>query len=126
MTKKGQRTAACGLSCLACDQYRLPDDQAVQARMIPFYRSQGWLKDEEGLETAIAKKMYCKGCGHSEVWWSDNCWIYQCCRINRQLNTCAECPELPCERLSERAQMNDRYKESLDYLLAQRARSTDS
>jgi hypothetical protein len=116
-----RRLGACGLDCTKCDQYKLPTDKAVQARMIPYYRQRGWLKEGEGLETAIEKRMYCKGCGNPEVCWSPKCEIMKCCKQEKKLDDCSACTEFPCERITEHGKLNKRYQEAVEYLEARKA-----
>lgn len=115
-----KRLAACGLDCTKCDQYKLPTDKEVQDRMIPFFRERGWIKEDEGLETILEKKMYCKGCGNQDAWWSDGCKIEKCCRQDKKHHNCFECGEFVCDQLKEWSEGNDRYGEAVEYLKQQK------
>ncbi|MHB9034063.1 MAG: hypothetical protein ACYC6L_13575 [Anaerolineae bacterium] len=39
----GKEMSCCGLVCNDCDIYRLPQDEAVQAKILPWFKAQGWL-----------------------------------------------------------------------------------
>jgi hypothetical protein len=103
-------TAACGLDCGTCSIRRHPFDEAAAAEIIPRYRTKGWLRENEGVAEAIARKMGCNGC-HSErsAHWSADCWILQCCVDQKGLQHCAERAGFPCARLVEWSATDDSY-----------------
>jgi len=111
--------AACGLDCGSCSIRRFPFDEAAVAEAIPWYRSQGWLTDAEGVSEAIEKGMICHGChGDRAAHWSADCWILQCCVDERGLENCSQCPAFPCERLAVWSKTDTSYTEALKRLRA--------
>jgi hypothetical protein len=68
--------AVCGLDCEPCDIRRVPFDSEATERIVKWFRAQGWIKENEGIEEIISRKMYCKGChGDRSVHWSPECPI---------------------------------------------------
>ncbi|MCE5257626.1 MAG: DUF3795 domain-containing protein [Chloroflexi bacterium] len=112
--------ACCGLVCADCDIFRLPADQAVQDKILPWFRAQGWLAQDEGLAEAVERKMYCLGCrsDRTEVHWSADCAILRCCVDEHHLENCAQCAEFACERLIQWAGADARYAQALERLRA--------
>ena len=109
--------AVCGLDCTNCDIRRVPTDAQAAQRIVGWFRSMGWLKENEGVPEIIERSMYCTGCrGDRALHWSADCWILQCCVDDKGLAFCHECHDFPCERLSEWASQNDRYAEALSQL----------
>jgi len=89
-TTDGQLIAACGLDCGSCEIRLLPTDEKAAREAIDWYRQQGWLKEDEGLAEALARKMYCCGChGDRSIHWSADCWILHCCVDERGLPHCS-------------------------------------
>lgn len=114
--------AVCGLDCGACDIRRAPFDEEAARAVVTWYREQGWLEEDEGLEQALSRGMYCMGChGERSLHWSPDCWILQCCVDDRGLQHCSECDVFPCERLREWAGENDGYAQALQRLQRMRA-----
>ncbi|MGC1122137.1 MAG: DUF3795 domain-containing protein [Candidatus Methanofastidiosia archaeon] len=66
--------AVCGLDCEPCDIRRVPFDSEAAERIAKWFRTQGWIKENEGIGEVISRKMYCKGCrGDRLVHWSPEC-----------------------------------------------------
>lgn len=108
---------ACGLDCASCEIRRLPFDAVAAAKTMAWFRREGWLKESEGVEEALARSMYCKGClGDRSLHWSADCWILQCCADRKNLQSCAECGDFPCQRLIEWSRQNQSYAQALERL----------
>ena len=116
MTQTGLRLGACGLDCRSCDLYLLPTDTAVQDKLLPWFRSRGWLRDDEDLSVALQKGMYCKGCGHHETWWSPNCTIAKCCIHENGYHNCSMCGKFLCKKLVNHQSQDEKYQEGITYL----------
>lgn len=109
--------AACGLICESCDIRRIPFDSEAAGRMVKWFRTQGWIEENEGIEEIISRKMYCKGCrGDRSVHWSPECPILICCVDEKGYEGCHECSDFPCEKLEEQAEQGEKYREALDRL----------
>jgi hypothetical protein len=114
---KDEMISVCGLDCGACDIRKAPRDPEAGKRIVAWFKKEGWLKENEGIDEAIKKGMYCKGCrGDRSVHWSSDCWILKCCVDEKRHEFCYECNVFPCERLSEWAKQNDNYGKALDRL----------
>ena len=112
------KIACCGLVCSNCDIFLLPVDRTVQDKIIPWFKAQGWLKEEEGLAEVVANKMYCKGChsDRTQGHWSADCAILRCCVDEHKLENCSQCGEFVCERLTAWTGKDARYNQVLDRL----------
>lgn len=109
--------AACGLECGPCPLRRMPFDEEAAERVLSWFRKEGWLEEGEGLEEAIQRSMYCKGChGDRTTHWSADCWILKCCVDDKGLDNCSECDTFPCEPLVEWSWQNDSYGKALQNL----------
>lgn len=109
--------AACGLDCESCEIRRVPFDVEAAGVVLKWFRTQGWLKDEEGVREVLSRSMYCKGChGDRSIHWSADCWILKCCVDEKGLRTCAQCASFPCPRLVEWSSQNDSYKKAFQRL----------
>jgi hypothetical protein len=113
--------AACGLDCGGCDIRLLPLDPDAAARVVAWFHEMKWLAEGEGVDEAIARGMYCRGChGDRTVHWSADCTILICCVDERGLELCSECKEFPCALLTDRAETNAQYARGLQRLQALR------
>ena len=93
---------ACGYDCGACSIRQVPLDPVRAQDAIGWYREMGWLDQDEGIEEAIAKGMYCQGCrGNRETHWSADCAILLCCVDEKGLEHCAQCADFSCEQVTE-------------------------
>ena len=109
--------AACGLDCGACAIRRMPFDEKAAEGVIDWFRSMGWLKENEGVAEAVERNMYCKGChGDRETHWSADCWILQCAVDDHGLRHCHECADFPCQKLKAWGAENERYSAALGRL----------
>jgi len=103
--------AACGLDCETCTIRLAPHDSNAAEGIIKWFRNMGWLKEDEGMDEVIERRMYCTGCrGSRETHWSSDCWILICCVDDRNLNNCSECSNFPCDRLVAWSEENDSYR----------------
>ncbi len=62
METEERMIAACGLDCGRCEIRRAPFDEEAAESVVAWYREQGWLQEDEGMEVVLEKNMYCKGC----------------------------------------------------------------
>lgn len=117
MKSRKEMIAVCGLDCGYCDIRRAPTDPEAAERIVAWFRKEGWLKENEGINEVVKRSMYCKGCrGDRSVHWSPDCWILKCCVDEKGHEFCFECSTFPCERLMERAEKSDHYDQALGRL----------
>ena len=110
--------AACGLDCETCEIRLAPHDGDAADVILKWFRSMGWLKEDEGMDEVIERRMYCTGChGNRETHWSADCWILTCCVDDRGLNNCSECEVFPCDRLIKWSEENDSYRAAFSTLI---------
>ena len=111
--------AACGLDCGRCPIRLAPGDANAARTVVHWFRQEGWLADDEGMQQAIERKMYCTGClGDRDTHWSADCWILACCVDQRGLGNCSQCEAFACDRLVDWAGQNDSYGAALARLRA--------
>jgi hypothetical protein len=61
MTDK-ESISVCGLDRDDCDINKMITDSEADERTIVWFRSRGWLKENEGMDEVSEKRMYCTGC----------------------------------------------------------------
>jgi len=117
MEAKKEMIAVCGLDCSSCDIRKASHDSEAARRLVAWFKKEGWLKENEGIEEAIKRNMYCNGCrSDRSVHWSPDCWILKCCVDEKRLDFCYECDIFPCEKLVEWSGKNDEYRKAFERL----------
>jgi hypothetical protein len=111
--------AACGLDCGSCEIRLAATDPAAAKVVVDWFRKEGWLKEDEGIERAIERNMLCAGClGDKNAHWDSSCWILVCCVDDKGLSNCSECNQFPCLKLVEWSEQNDGYRRAFEKLKA--------
>jgi len=109
--------AACGLDCGTCEIRLAPFDPAAAEVLVNWFKSQGWLAENEGMPEVIQRKMFCTGClGSRATHWSADCWILACCVDQHGLEKCSQCVDFPCDRLVAWSKENESYQQALENL----------
>jgi hypothetical protein len=87
--------------------------------MLPWFKSNGLIGDNEGAEAVVEKAPFCTGCWNNagDCYWvgCNNCSLSICC-TEKQINHCVECSDFPCEPYIKFASGGDIYKKAMDYL----------
>lgn len=110
---------ACGLDCDACEIYRAAFDMEAAQALAKWFKSMGWVGEDETAAGVQAKAPYCMGChGSRSAHWSDDCFILKCCVDDKKLDHCGMCKAFPCRRLSEWSKTDADYLAALDKLKA--------
>ena len=108
--EKSQMIAVCGLNCSGCDIFRASDNPEIAQRIV------NWFKEEKHMDVKI-EDIHCLGCREDRTkHWSPDCWILRCCVDKKGLEFCYQCKDFPCEKLSEWAKENEKYKKALNQL----------
>jgi hypothetical protein len=108
---------ACGLNCETCELRLAPSNPHAAEVVIKWFKSEGWLAEDEGMPEVIQRKMYCTGChGSHETHWSGDCWILNCCVDQHGLTNCSQCNDFPCNRLVEWSEQDASYQAALTNL----------
>lgn len=120
------RMSACGLDCKTCGLLLFPENPRVQEGILSWFRHEKWIGESDGVKEAIAKKMYCKGCGDKEVHWGGDCEVAKCCKNTKNLSNCSECNDFPCDKYnkwlgSHPPAQGDKYQKAFEYLQQLRA-----
>ncbi|HOG00678.1 MAG TPA: DUF3795 domain-containing protein [Clostridia bacterium] len=109
--------APCGIDCNDCALYRVAFDINQAAALVPWFKSRGWIKPEEGAAEIMAKAPFCMGCrGDRAVQWSGDCAIRLCCADEKSLAYCGECGDFPCAQLNGWAQDAAHHADALERL----------
>ena len=94
------KMAACGIDCNVCGQYKVTMYQDLQAaeQLVPWFRSRGWIGENEGAAAVMQRAPLCHGCWSTTgvVFCSDNC-LRDCC-VTKNHEHCGQCNDFPCEK----------------------------
>jgi hypothetical protein len=93
--------AYCGLSCAQCPAYiaTQTDDQELRTKTATEWSSESF--------TVSPDELYCDGCSTTagKRWtWCNQCTV-RACASERQVTTCAACPDYGCDTLESFLQM---------------------
>ena len=117
---KPDMMAACGLDCGKCEIRLASTDTSTSAAksVVDWFKENGWLKQDEGIEVAIARNMLCTGClGDRGTHWDSSCWILNCCVNAKGHTNCSECEEFPCDKLTQWSKQNAGYDRAFELLM---------
>ncbi|MCL2055871.1 MAG: DUF3795 domain-containing protein [Oscillospiraceae bacterium] len=118
--------AACGIDCSECGSYKVTmyGEMEAAALLVDWYRSQGWIGENEGAAAVLNKNPLCKGCWDitDDCFWKCGCGStdFRICCKERQINHCGECADFPCGHYIEWAGWNESHKNAMEHLLSLR------
>jgi hypothetical protein len=102
--------AACGLDCRECGIHRATHNAEAARKIADSFR-------KEGFTDVRPEDVRCFGCKGDRVkHWSADCWLLKCCVDEKGFAFCYQCPSFPCDRLTEWAETDNRYKQALTRL----------
>ncbi|MCL2396676.1 MAG: DUF3795 domain-containing protein [Defluviitaleaceae bacterium] len=120
------RLAACGIDCAECAQYKvtMKQDLAAAELLVDWFKSQGWIGEDEGAEAVMKKAPLCYGCWDitDDCFWQCGCGSIDfrvCCR-EKQINHCGECGDFPCEHYMKWVEMTPIHEKAMGRLLSLR------
>ena len=123
------KMAACGIDCSDCGSYKVTMERDLKAAemLAPWYRSAGWIGENEGAEAVLDKNPLCKGCWNT----TDDCFFkcgcgsldFRICCKEKQINHCGECNEFPCRNYVDWTNWDgaEHHKKAMEVLLSLRA-----
>ncbi|MEA4823385.1 MAG: DUF3795 domain-containing protein [Clostridiaceae bacterium] len=115
------KMAACGIDCNECASYKVTMNQDLNAAelIVEWYRSRGWIGQNEGAEAVVKKSPLCNGCWNSndDCFFKCGCHMLTCCK-EKQINHCGECNDFPCEHYKEFASGHEVHKKAMEHLLS--------
>ena len=117
------KLAACGIDCNECASYKVTTEHNLKSAelMLPWFRGQGLIGENEGAEAVVKYAPFCTGCWNiaGDCYWTgcNNCNLRICC-IEKQINHCGECSDFPCEPYKKFASGGEVYKKAMEYLLS--------
>ena len=126
MQTEERMIAVCGLDCAECGLYKasLGDVDAAQS-LVGWWKGEGWLKEDEGVDEVLARGPHCLGCrGDRSKHWAAECWTLTCCVDQKGLTSCHECDDFVCDRLEKRAAENEGDAKALDRLRGMRGETS--
>lgn len=118
------KLAACGVDCNKCSQYKVTMEQDLKAAesLVGWFRSQGWIGENEGAEAVMKKAPLCKGCWDitDDCFWSCGCGNrdFRICCKEKQINHCGECVEFPCDDYKNWVDGLEHHEKAMEYLLS--------
>jgi hypothetical protein len=110
--------AVCGIDCSRCPLLRASfGDVEAAEHLVGWWRSEGWMREDEGADDVLAGGPHCLGCrGDRSSHWSPDCWMLKCCVDDKSLDSCHACADFPCDGLRDFGAQNERYGEALNRL----------
>ena len=117
------KLAACGIDCNECASYKVTMEQDIKEaeKLVEWYRSNGWIKENEGAEAVLKLNPLCKGCwNNSDCFFKCGCGSrdFRICCKEKQINHCGECDEFPCEDYVQWVGGLEHHKKAMEYLLS--------
>ncbi|MDZ7816463.1 MAG: DUF3795 domain-containing protein [Planctomycetota bacterium] len=109
MDKRDPIIAACGMDCAnECGIYRCPEDPGLLQKHIDWFKAMGW--NEKDIKP---ESFRCGTCfGEINCHWSPDCEILACAK-DKGVRYCNQCPEFPCDMLTQWAKGSPRYEDAL-------------
>ena len=114
------KMAACGLDCNACNLYKAAHDPDAAAALVDWFRSRGWIGEDEGVEAIQRQTPLCLGCWtQTGPCWCGDCRLRTCCDENGRAH-CGECDEFPCEVYRKWTVGQAHHQAAMEFLLSRR------
>ena len=116
------KMAACGIDCKNCSQYKVTVENDLKAAesLIEWFRSQGWIEKDDGVEAILNKKPLCYGCWNitDDCFWKCGCGSvdFRICCKEKKINHCGECIDFPCEHYEKWSNWHESHKKAMEYL----------
>ena len=120
------KMAACGIDCSECGQYKVTAEQDLGAAelLVEWFKSQGWIGENEGAEAVLKKNPLCKGCWYitDDCFWKCGCGSvdFRICCKDRQISHCGECFDFPCENYEKWSEWHESHKKAKEHLMSLR------
>ena len=115
------KLAACGIDCNECGQYKvtLYQDRESAEDMIPWFRSMGWIGENEGNEAVLKRSPLCKGCWSDFVFCGNNSHCFNSCCTEKKINNCGECSDFPCKKCVDFMRGGlEHHKKAMEHLMS--------
>jgi general stress protein 26 len=120
------KMAACGIDCNECGQYKVTANRDIEAAesLTGWFRSRGWIGEDEGAEAVMRLSPLCKGCWNftDDCFFKEGCGscnIRECCKEKR-LRHCGECADFPCSDYMGFVGNMEHHKKAMEHLLSLR------
>ena len=91
----------CGLNCARCSLYLIPEEKKSAEQVLTWFKSQKWRPEELTVDEFMKNNgRECEKCrGPENKCWTEDCF-FRSCAIEKGLDYCFQCENLPCEKLS--------------------------
>ena len=123
------RMAACGIDCSECAQYKvtMKNDMKEAELLVDWFKSQGWIRENDGAEAVVKKAPLCKGCWNitDDCFWKCGCGSidFRICCNEKQINHCGDCVEFPCENYEKWSDRHESHKKAKEHLISLKKRT---
>jgi len=97
------KLAACGIDCNECGQYKVThfQDSESAESLVPWFRSMGWIGENDGAEAVLKRTPLCKGCWSDFVFCGNDRGCFNSCCTEKKANNCGECVDFPCKKCTD-------------------------
>jgi len=118
------KIAACGIDCSECAQYKVTMHNDAQAAelLVDWFKSQGWIAENEGVEAVMKKSPLCKGCWNitDDCFWKCGCGKidFRVCCTEKKIAHCGECGDFPCGHYVKWTEMHESHVKAMERLKA--------
>ena len=115
------KLAACGIDCNECGQYKvtLYQDSESAENLVSWFRSMGWIGENEGAEAVLKRAPLCKGCWSDFVFCGNNSYCFNSCCTEKKINNCGECVDFPCKRCMDfMTDGLEHHKKAMEHLMS--------
>ena len=116
--------AACGVDCSKCGQYKVTAENDIKSAelLVPWFRSRGWIAENEGVDAVLRKNPLCKGCWNitDDCFWKCGCGAvdFRKCCTEKHIKHCGECSDFPCEHYNKWADWHESHGKAKEHLLS--------
>jgi hypothetical protein len=116
------KMAACGIDCYECAQYKVTKENDLKAAeaLVPWFRSQRWIGENEDAEAVMKKAPLCNGCWYitDDCFWKCGCGSidFRICCEGKKINHCGECGDFPCTHYIKWVDWGEHHKKAMEHL----------
>jgi hypothetical protein len=125
------RLAACGIDCSKCAQYKITVERDFKEAetLVDWFKSQGWIGADDGVEAVLEKSPLCKGCWNitNDCFWKCGCGSldFRVCCNEKNIEHCGECADFPCEHYKVWMSWHEIHEKAMQHLLSLREKKRD-
>ena len=115
--------AACGIDCNECASYKVTTEQDLKSAelLLPWFRSQGLVGENESAEAVLKHAPFCTGCwniANNCYWVNCNNCNYRTCCVEKQIEHCGYCSDFPCAHYEGWGDKSEVYRKGMARILS--------